>query len=91
MSAASSGAGRRVGSRQARDSTNSRPAAPYFLKVYGLNGPEVRGHALKCLRLDIQPRRTRTPGASRSRTMLVVRLPALLSVRPAHPGGDLGA
>jgi hypothetical protein len=22
--------------------------APYFLKVYGLNGPEVRGHALKC-------------------------------------------
>jgi hypothetical protein len=23
-----------------------RPGAPYFLKVYGLNGPEVRGHAL---------------------------------------------
>ena len=32
----------------------STPRAPYFLKVYGLNGPEVRGHALTCLRLDIQ-------------------------------------
>jgi hypothetical protein len=30
------------------------PGAPYFLKVYGLNGPEVRGHALTCLSLDIQ-------------------------------------
>jgi len=33
-------------------------ACPVFLKVYGLNGPEARGHALKCLRLDIQARRT---------------------------------
>jgi hypothetical protein len=30
-----------------RCATSRRPA-PYFLKVYGLNGPEVRGHALKC-------------------------------------------
>jgi len=34
-------------------------SAPYFLKVYGLRRPEVHGHALKCLRLDIQPRRCR--------------------------------
>jgi hypothetical protein len=35
-------------------SARSQPPAPYFLKVYGLNGPEVRGQALKCPRLDIQ-------------------------------------
>jgi len=46
--------------------------APYFLKVYGFSRPEVHGHALKCARLDIQPRRLEfEPGASRSRTVLV--------------------
>ena len=33
--------------------TRSLRRAPYFLKVYGLNGPEVRGHALTCLSLGI--------------------------------------
>ncbi len=36
------------------DKSPEAPDAPHFLKVYGLNGPEVRGHALKCLGLDIQ-------------------------------------
>ena len=35
-----------------------RLVAPYFLKVYGLNGPEVRGHALNVRPTGLQPRRT---------------------------------
>jgi hypothetical protein len=32
---------------------------PGIVAVYGLSRPEVHGHALKCLGLDIQARRTR--------------------------------
>jgi len=32
-----------------------------IIAVYGLSRPEVHGPALKCLQLDIQPRRTRNP------------------------------
>jgi hypothetical protein len=35
-------------------SARSLPHALYFLKVYELSGPEVHGHALTCLRLDIR-------------------------------------
>jgi hypothetical protein len=37
-----------VGLRSLSTSPTGAPGAPYFLKVYGLNGPEVRGHALTC-------------------------------------------